>query len=209
MTYQEIIQNKKLTDLFLGINLIYDPNEIIRLPDPHFEFSILNIFGQYNYQFVAKVNNHILFPNSIRNGQFIVELLPEIKDKLFQKILLTIELDKDFNLPELYENLVFEIKRFGLNTKIETMQNENKEVIFDSIAYLSSPEESPLHIGFSYSLESEEMNHFVVELVRVFNKEKFNSFLKERGINTLQKKRHITLVDHQQRQLHNQRCPYI
>jgi|WetSurMetagenome_2_1015567.scaffolds.fasta_scaffold09848_2 hypothetical protein len=180
MTFQEIIQSKKLTDIFLGVNLIEDPNEFLHRDNLNFEFSINNTFSPAIYRFVSVINNHDLFSNSMRNGQFIIEYFHG-KNILVQKILLTIELAKDFNVIELYNDFVFEIKRFGLNTKIEMTQNENKEVISESIVYLSSPEESPLHIGFYFSIEGDEVNHFVVDLARAFNKDKFNSFLQELG----------------------------
>jgi hypothetical protein len=189
MTFQEIIQSKQLTELLLGTNLIEEPNEYFNASGLNFEFSINNTFSLAIYQFIAEIHTHLQFSNSMRNGQFIIEFYPG-KDILIQKILLTIELYKEFNLAEIYESLVFEIKRLGLNTKIETTLNENKEVISESIVYLSSPEESPLHIGFYYSIQGEEVNHFVVDLVRAFDKNKFNSFLKGLGLEAPQKTSH-------------------
>ncbi|MBK9981057.1 MAG: hypothetical protein IPP15_01300 [Saprospiraceae bacterium] len=179
MTHHEIISNEKLNELFLGLNQIEDPAKFLDNTTFDFEFSIRNTFGLSIYEFVANIKNHSLFNGSIQNGQVIIEFGPPIKGVMPQKITLTMEVTKTFNLTEVYENLVFEIKRFGLNTKVETSHDENKYVTSESTTYLSSPQDPFITIGLYYSLEMESVNHFVAVLTRVFDNEILNPFLSE------------------------------
>ncbi|MEO6130964.1 MAG: hypothetical protein ABIQ02_03890 [Saprospiraceae bacterium] len=161
------------------MNLVENPTEYLNNTSLGFEFSIGNTFGLNIYRFKANLNEHSLFNGAIQNGLVIIVFGPPIRDILPQIITITIELTKSFNVKDVYEQLAFEIKLFGLNTKVETNLDEMKQIVSESTTYLSSPQDLFISVELFYSIEGENSNHFVAKFSRAFDNEKLNSFLKE------------------------------
>jgi len=159
---QETKMEKKISELFFGLNLNQKPSEIAKESDFEFRYGISSTVSEIKYHsYTTEFKNHPTIKSKIEEGLFSIEFTSHAEKYGVFELSMVISFTNDYDQIDEYEKLKSEFKKYSSKTIIETTQNEDYEVKSEVVVYQKEKNSEIPKISFYFN-QSDKKNFPIV-----------------------------------------------
>ena len=146
---QKTEMEKKISELFFGLNLNQKPSEIVQESDLEFDYNEeQNLSEQYRYSAVFK--EHPKLGGQIKNGTFEIDFDSSRENQGIFQLTLTISFDNKTESIKAYEKIKLEFINFAGKETTENISNSQYGFDSKSIVYYKHENYEIPRLTFSY-----------------------------------------------------------
>jgi hypothetical protein len=161
---QETEMEKKISELFFGLNLNQKPSEITKESDFEFEHGWNSTFVDIkDYFYTTKFKNHPTIKSEIQEGVFSIGFSSLDEKYGIFGLSMVIRFTNEFDQIDEYEKLKLEFEKYSSKTIIETTQNEDYEVKSEVVVYQKEKNSEIPKISFYF--DQSDKNDFPIVIL--------------------------------------------
>ncbi|RLJ62411.1 hypothetical protein CLV86_2016 [Lacinutrix venerupis] len=138
---QETEMEKKISELFFGLNLNQKPSEIVKESDFKFEYGWTStIVDVKNHSYATEFNNHPTIKGEIKEGIFRINYDSHQEKYGIFSLTMVIRFTNEYTQIDEYERLTHEFEKYSSKTIIESTQTEDYETKSQVTVYQKNKE---------------------------------------------------------------------
>ena len=158
---QETEMEKKISELFFGLNLNQKPSEIAKESDFEFEHGWNSTLVDIkDYFYTTEFKNHPTIKSEIKEGVFSIGFSSLDEKYGIFELSMVIRFTNEYDQIDEYEKLKLEFEEYSSKTIIETTQNEDYEVKSEVVVYQKEKNSEIPKISFYF--DQSDKNDFPI-----------------------------------------------
>ncbi|WP_231743095.1 hypothetical protein, partial [Winogradskyella endarachnes] len=158
---QETEMEKKISELFFGLNLNQKPSEIVKESDFEFEYGWTSVIADFkDYSYTTEFKKHPTIKSEIKEGTFSIGFGSHDEKYGIFGLSLVIRFTNEYDQIDEYEKLKTEFEKYSSKTIIETTQNEEYEVKSEVVVYQNEKDSEIPKISFYF--DQSDKNDFPI-----------------------------------------------